>query len=130
VEWWLCSNRQWVRGSAPIGGVADLRTPYADRSAIDCPALHVRLRRPQPAPNRLGHRSPAPPPLGGLGNLGEERETGEDRRRKTRSLACAVCLHQSWPRGLLAAGDSGRSWTLLGHQEKIVRVEFRNSPTC
>ena len=89
------SNLQWLTGSAPIGGVADRRTPYAERSVLECP----------PCTPGAATRSPRSPPSAAAARVLEmwgRRETGEERRqeegpnksatRVTRVCACAWAL--------------------------------------
>jgi len=66
------SNQHWLTGSAPIGGMADRRTPFAERSVLDCPtctpatavATPCPCGRPQSPPERpaTNRRCASPPP--------------------------------------------------------------------
>jgi len=45
------SNRHWLTGSAPIGGMADRRTPFAERSVLDCPTCTPAAAVSTPCPS-------------------------------------------------------------------------------
>lgn len=147
VEWLLCSNRQspgaLPKIEAPIGSGPEWPTsghPTTRRSTARPARQAPSPAAPAPAASAQPPRSPpsaAAAAARGFGKFWERRETGEDRRRKgpnesaPRSLACASTRGPG--PGLLAAGDSGRSWTLLGQRllgQLVDWVEFRNSPTC